>query len=158
MNMFSIDTFKEVLNHLPVKIGVAAITVMSGIPDQILRVFLLCTIFCILACMDIVTRWWACGAKLWSDLYPQSEGSLWRYIKFMRQSHRWRYFRSEIMRDKWMSKIHLRGINVYLNVSNVAMFKASSVLDPRKVSRIGFYNGEGYPLSQTFVIGTQIQF
>ena len=57
-----------------------------------------------------------------------------------------------------MSKIHLRGINVYLNVSNVAMFKASSVLDPRKVSRIGFYNGEGYPLSQTFVIGTQIQF
>ncbi|MBR5403983.1 MAG: SusC/RagA family TonB-linked outer membrane protein [Bacteroidales bacterium] len=60
--------------------------------------------------------------------------------------------------DKWMSKIHLRGINVYLNVSNVAMFKASSVLDPRKVSRIGFYNGEGYPLSQTFVIGTQIQF
>ena len=60
--------------------------------------------------------------------------------------------------DKWMSKIRLRGINVYLNISNVAMFKASSVLDPRKVSRVGFYNGEGYPLSQTFVIGTQIQF
>ena len=105
MNMFSVDTFKEVLNYLPVKIGVAAITVMSGVPDQILRVFLLCIIFCMLACLDIATRWWACGAKLWSDLYPQTEGSLWRYIKFMRQSHRWRYFRSEIMRDKWMSKM-----------------------------------------------------
>ncbi|MBQ9411165.1 MAG: SusC/RagA family TonB-linked outer membrane protein [Bacteroidales bacterium] len=60
--------------------------------------------------------------------------------------------------DKWMQAIKLRGVNVYLNISNLAMFKASSVLDPRKVSRTGFYNGEGYPLSQTFVIGTQIQF
>ena len=60
--------------------------------------------------------------------------------------------------DKWMQAIKLRGINVYLNISNLAMFKASSVLDPRKVTRTGFYNGEGYPLSQTFVMGTQIQF
>ena len=60
--------------------------------------------------------------------------------------------------DKWMQAIKLRGINVYLNISNLAMFKASSVLDPRKVTRTGFYNGEGYPLSQTFVLGTQIQF
>lgn len=60
--------------------------------------------------------------------------------------------------DKWMSKLGIRGINVYANVSNLAMWKRSSVLDPRKVSRTGFYNGEGYPLSQTFVLGAQIQF
>ena len=60
--------------------------------------------------------------------------------------------------DKWMSSLGIRGINVYLNVSNLAMFKASTVLDPRKITRTGFYNGEGYPLSQTFVLGAQIQF
>lgn len=60
--------------------------------------------------------------------------------------------------DKWMGSLGIRGINVYLNVSNLAMFKASTVLDPRKVTRTGFYNGEGYPLSQTFVLGAQIQF
>lgn len=60
--------------------------------------------------------------------------------------------------DKWMSRIGIRGVNVYANISNLAMWKRSSVLDPRKVSRTGFYNGEGYPLSQTFVLGAQIQF
>lgn len=60
--------------------------------------------------------------------------------------------------DKWMATLGVRGINVYLNVNNLAMWKRSSVLDPRKVSRTGFYNGEGYPLSQTFVLGAQIQF
>lgn len=104
-NLFSMETVKHILEHLPAKLGVAAITVMSGIPDHIMRVFLLVVIFCVLACMDIFTRWWACGAKLWKDLYPQTEGSLWKYIKFMRQSHRWRYFQSEIMRDKWISKM-----------------------------------------------------
>lgn len=60
--------------------------------------------------------------------------------------------------EKWMSAIKMRGINVYMDLSNVAMWKASSVLDPRKVSRVGFYNGEGYPLSQTIVLGVQLQF
>ena len=60
--------------------------------------------------------------------------------------------------DKWMGAMGIRGINVYLNINNLAMWKRSSVLDPRRVSRTGFYNGEGYPLSQTFVLGAQIQF
>lgn len=60
--------------------------------------------------------------------------------------------------DKWMGAMGIRGINVYLNINNLAMWKRSSVLDPRRVLRTGFYNGEGYPLSQTFVLGAQIQF
>lgn len=59
---------------------------------------------------------------------------------------------------KWAEKLNLRGINVYLTGTNLAMWKASSVLDPRMVSRTGWYNGSGYPISSTYVIGTQIQF
>lgn len=59
---------------------------------------------------------------------------------------------------KWMEKIKVRGINVYFTATNVAMWKASSVLDPRMISRTGFYNGSGYPISKTFVFGTQLQF
>lgn len=59
---------------------------------------------------------------------------------------------------KWMEKIKIRGINVYFTATNVAMWKASSVLDPRMISRTGFYNGSGYPISKTFVFGTQLQF
>ncbi|MDD6365060.1 MAG: SusC/RagA family TonB-linked outer membrane protein [Bacteroidales bacterium] len=59
---------------------------------------------------------------------------------------------------KWMDKLKIRGINVYLTGTNLFMWKASKVLDPRMISRTGWYNGSGYPISQTYVIGTQIQF
>ena len=59
----------------------------------------------VMAMLDVLTRWLACSAALWKDLYPQTEGSLWKYFKFLRQSHRWRYFQSEKMRDKFISKI-----------------------------------------------------
>jgi len=59
---------------------------------------------------------------------------------------------------KWMEKMKIRGINVYFTATNLGMWKASSVLDPRMVSRTGFYNGSGYPISQTYVFGTQLQF
>ncbi len=59
---------------------------------------------------------------------------------------------------KWMDKIRMRGINIYVNASNVFLWKRSQVLDPRRVSRTGFYNGEGYPVTQTIVLGAQLQF
>ncbi len=60
--------------------------------------------------------------------------------------------------SKWMDKLKMRGINVYVTGSNLYMWKRSSVFDPRMVSRTGFYNGSGYPLSKTFVFGVQLQF
>lgn len=60
--------------------------------------------------------------------------------------------------QKWMDKIKMRGINVYVSGQNLAMWKRSSVLDPRMVSRVGFYNGSGYPISKTIVFGVQLQF
>ena len=59
---------------------------------------------------------------------------------------------------RWIKTLGVRGINVYVTGTNLAMWKKSSVLDPRTVSRTGFYNGSGYPVSRTYVIGAQLQF
>jgi len=59
---------------------------------------------------------------------------------------------------KWVDAIKMRAINVNLTGSNLFMWKASQVPDPRMISRTGFYNGSGYPISKTFVLGVQLQF
>lgn len=59
---------------------------------------------------------------------------------------------------KWVDKIKMRGINVYVTGQNIAMWKKSSVMDPRMISRTGFYNGTGYPISRTYIFGVQLQF
>lgn len=59
---------------------------------------------------------------------------------------------------KWVETARIRGVNVYVTANNLYMWKRSSVLDPRMISRTGFYNGSGYPISQTYVMGVQIQF
>ncbi|WP_081852559.1 SusC/RagA family TonB-linked outer membrane protein [Prevotella sp. 10(H)] len=60
--------------------------------------------------------------------------------------------------DKYVSKIGLRGVNVYGTARNVCMWKESGVFDPRQVSKLGYYNGSGYPLSSTFLFGIQFQY
>ncbi|MDY3979213.1 MAG: SusC/RagA family TonB-linked outer membrane protein [Tidjanibacter sp.] len=60
--------------------------------------------------------------------------------------------------QRWTKAINMRGINVYATGSNLFMWKRSQVLDPRMVSRTGFYNGSGYPISKTFTFGVQLQF
>ena len=114
---FSLNTLKDVFSHLPTKIGITTLTLASGFFQQVTHIFLLIGIFFVLACLDVATRWWACGAKLWKDLYPQTEGNLWRYMKFMRQAHRWRYFRSDKMRDQFVSKI-----GTYITIILFAVF------------------------------------
>lgn len=59
---------------------------------------------------------------------------------------------------RWTDKLRMRGINVYVTGQNLAMWKRSSVMDPRLVSRTGFYNGTGYPISRTIIFGVQLQF
>ncbi|MDR1718511.1 MAG: SusC/RagA family TonB-linked outer membrane protein [Dysgonamonadaceae bacterium] len=60
--------------------------------------------------------------------------------------------------DKILSKIKLRGINIYGTARNVYMWKKSGVFDPRQISKLGYYNGSGYPLSPTFLFGIQFQY
>lgn len=102
-NFFSMDTVRGVFQNLPEKLaasaGVAVTTNALGLHIQLVLIFIF------VACMDIVTRWLAEAARLWRDLYPQTEGSAWKYTKFIWQAHRWCYIQSETMRDRFISKI-----------------------------------------------------
>jgi len=55
-------------------------------------------------------------------------------------------------------RIGVRGINIYTTMRNVYMWKRSHVPDPRMITKEGYYNGQGYPLSRSMVIGTKINF
>ena len=96
---FSVQTLKSVFSNLPAKIGFSIVTFATGVHAQLV------VLFSLMAFMDVFTRWCACAAALWKDLYPNTPGSFWKYFKFLRQAHRWRYFRSEKMRDQFISKI-----------------------------------------------------
>ena len=56
-------------------------------------------------------------------------------------------------------RIGLRRMNVYSTVRNAFIWKASSTVpDPRLITKTGYYNGEGYPINRTMVLGINIQF
>jgi len=60
--------------------------------------------------------------------------------------------------QKISSKLQLKGLNVYATSQDVWMWKKSGVFDPRRISKTGYYNGEGYPMSRSFILGLQVQF
>lgn len=59
---------------------------------------------------------------------------------------------------KVISFLHLNRANIYATANNVIMLKKSGVFDPRMISKNGFYNGSGYPISRNFIFGLQFQF
>ncbi len=100
---FSMNTLKSVTEHLPAKMvasaGVTSVSSALGIHLQLLAIFV------VLEVLDILTRWIALSAQLWKDMYPQTKGTVWQYMKFCWQAHRWRYIKSEAMRNQFISKI-----------------------------------------------------
>ncbi len=60
--------------------------------------------------------------------------------------------------QQFAKKMGLRRVNVYSTVRNALIWKASSIPDPRMVSKTGYYNGEGYPINRSMVLGINIQF
>ena len=100
---FSSSTLKSVTEHLPEKLiasaGVSGVVSALGIHVQLLGVFFL------LELLDVLTRWIALSAQLWKDMYPQTPGTVWQYMKFIYQGHRWRRINSEAMRNQFISKI-----------------------------------------------------
>lgn len=55
-------------------------------------------------------------------------------------------------------KFGLRRLNVYSTMRNVAIWKASNIPDPRMVTKTGYYNGQGYPINRSMVLGFNVQF
>jgi|GEM_PF-327843 len=56
-----------------------------------------------------------------------------------------------------LASLKIRGLNIYCTGNNLLMWKKSGVLDPRTVSKTGYYNGDGYPISRSFILGLQFQ-
>lgn len=57
---------------------------------------------------------------------------------------------------RMISRLSLRGLNVYGTMRNVYMWKSSLVPDPRMITKLGYYNGQGYPISRNLIIGLNI--
>ncbi len=55
-------------------------------------------------------------------------------------------------------RLGVKGINVYSTLSNALMWKRSLTPDPRVVTKSGYYNGQGYPISRSMVFGLNLNF
>jgi TonB-linked SusC/RagA family outer membrane protein len=56
-----------------------------------------------------------------------------------------------------VKRFGLRGINVYSTMINAYMWKASATVpDPRVITKTGYYNGQGYPISRSMVLGLNV--
>lgn len=59
---------------------------------------------------------------------------------------------------QFVDKFGIRGLNVYTTMMNVYMWKSSLVPDPRVITKTGYYNGQGYPISRRMVLGLNLSF
>ena len=119
-NYFSATTFKNVIEHTPEKLaasaGVTTLVSAMGVHFQISILFVAVLV------LDLLTRYIAQAAKLWHDLYPQTPGTVYDYWKFRVQARKWRYFRSDEMRKKFISKCGTYAIILLVfSVCDVAM-------------------------------------
>ena len=101
-NYFSMSTLKSVCEHLPAKVvasaGVTSVSSALGIHLQ------LYIAFAFLMALDTLTRYLAQTATWWGCVYPQTPYTLYDLWKFRSQSRKWRFFKSNEMRKKFVSK------------------------------------------------------
>jgi iron complex outermembrane receptor protein len=116
---------------------------------------------------DNIKFWTApgCGAYYPMIYVSYSDGGSVRSFKnssmFLEKGDYWSLDNATLsynLPKKILSILHSRGMNIYGTATNVFMWKASRILDPRQVSKTGYYNGNGYPISRSFILGLQLQF
>jgi TonB-linked SusC/RagA family outer membrane protein len=58
-----------------------------------------------------------------------------------------------------LKRVGVKGINFYTTMMNAYMWKASKTIpDPRLITKTGYYNGQGYPISRSMVLGLNVNF
>lgn len=124
-NYFSMNTLKSVAEHAPAKVAASAgITTLASAMGVHLQI---CLLFIAVLVLDVLTRYIAQSAKLWHDLYPQTTGTVYDYWRFRVQARKWRYFESDKMRKKFISKCGTYAIILLVfSVCDVAMLLARS--------------------------------
>lgn len=84
----------EVLQFIEFKIILGVLTAIFT--DSFFKVIFL---FSLIEMCDIFTRWISQSKKCWLTLYPTSKAGMWKYILFMWQARKWRFIRSDAMRN-----------------------------------------------------------
>lgn len=90
----------EVVNHLQYKI-LAGLFASIYSDDKII----LLLIFVSLECIDIFTRWLCLSKKCFEDCYKNIPAGLSKYLRFMWQARRFRYIKSDGLRDGFCDKM-----------------------------------------------------
>jgi hypothetical protein len=58
-----------------------------------------------------------------------------------------------------LKRVGVNGINFYTTMMNAYMWKASKTIpDPRLITKTGYYNGQGYPISRSMLLGLNVNF
>jgi len=61
--------------------------------------------------------------------------------------------------QRFVKRTGAKGINFYSTMMNAYMWKASpNIPDPRMTTKTGYYNGQGYPISRSMVLGINVNF
>lgn len=136
------NTIKSLADHLPEKLiasaGVTSVASVLGINVQLYIAFVL------LMALDTLTRYLAQTAQWWKSIYPQTPYTLYDLWKWRTQSRKWRFFKSALMRKKFVSKFF-----TYLIVLG-----ASSVCDISMQTAKGF--GFALTVATTFLALTEL--
>lgn len=90
----------EAGNYLQYKIIAGLIAVVFS--DDFFKLLLL---FIALELLDIFTRWLALSMQCYKAIYPQSPCGLWKATKWLWQAHRWRFIKSDGLRDGFCDKM-----------------------------------------------------
>ena len=134
--------FKSIAEGLPFSMGASAVTyIFTSSLGIHLQMF---TIFAVIVCLDILTRWLACSHKLWVSLYPQTPSTLYDCFRLLWQSRRLRFFDSSRMRSGFKSKM----------ITYLILVIASGFSD----AIINAYGGRGYMLTLVVYILTATEF
>ena len=136
------NTAKSLADHLPEKIiasaGVTGAASALGIHLQLYVAFI------VLMALDTLTRYLAQTAVWWKSVYPQTPFTLYDLWRWRGESRKWRYFKSALMRKKFVSKFC-----TYL----IVLF-ASSVCDISMQTAKGF--GFALTVATTFLALTEL--
>lgn len=94
--------FMEVFHYWQYKIIAGLITAVFN--DEFYKLLLL---FVGLELMDIFTRWLALSMDLHKKMFPQTPCGLWRALKFMWQARKWRWIKSDGLKNGFCDKMLL---------------------------------------------------
>ena len=96
------QTLSAVAENLPAKL------VASTVTASFLDVLTIMVVFFGLECLDILTRWIALAREYWVHTYSaeivKKQGTLWMYLRWIPECHRFRYVDSYTMRNQFCSK------------------------------------------------------